>query len=251
MPCNQATFRFYEELNDFLRADRYKTAFTYRFEGNPSIKDAIEAIGIPHVEVDLILVNGNSVGFSYRLKNNDFISVYPLFKTIDVSEISFLQKRFSESPKFILDVHLGKLAKYMRMLGFDTLYNNTNDDPEIIRTALAEQRIILTRDIGLLKVKTVTQGYWVRNQQPKTQLTEILNRFDLYSFIDPFNRCVKCNGTLEEVPKDLILDRLEPLTIKYFHDFYRCRDCGTIFWEGSHFDKMENFVRKIVEKKAI
>jgi uncharacterized protein len=248
MSCNQATFRFYEELNDFLRTDRVKTAFTYRFEGSPSVKDVIEAIGVPHVEVDLILVNGSSAGFAYRLRDNDYISVYPLFKTLDISVISHLYERPPGNPKFILDVHLGKLAKYMRMLGFDTLYRNDNDDPEIIRIALDEQRIILTRDIGVLKVKTVTHGYWIRNQQPKAQLVEVLNHFDLYSFIDPFNRCMKCNGTLKKVAKDSIIEQLEPLTIKYFYNFYRCRNCGSIFWEGSHFDKMVEFVKKVKER---
>jgi uncharacterized protein len=248
MSCNQATFRFYEELNDFLRADRFKTAFTYRFEGTPSVKDAIEAIGVPHVEVDLILVNGESVGFAHRLKNNDYISVYPLFKTLDISDISHLSNPLQGIPKFILDVHLGKLAKYMRLLGFDTMYRNDNDDPEIIRIGLDEQRNILTRDIGLLKVKTVTHGYWIRNQQPKAQLTEVLNHFNLYGFINPFSRCVKCNGSLEEVTKDSIIEQLEPLTIKYFFNFYRCSECGTIFWEGSHFDKMVEFVKNVKER---
>lgn len=249
MSCNHATFRFYEELNDFLRADRVKKAFIYQFEGKPSVKDAIEAIGIPHVEVDLILVNGESVDFTYRLENQDYISVYPLFKTLDITENLRLQKCHGGNPKFILDVHLGKLARYMRLLGFDTLYNNTNDDPEIIRIAFSEQRIILTRDIGLLKVKTVSQGYWIRNQQPKAQLTEVLNHFDLYGFINPFSRCVKCNGIVVKVAKDSIIEQLEPLTIKYFHDFYRCNGCGSIFWEGSHFDRMTEFIKNIKQQK--
>ncbi|MDP4225126.1 MAG: Mut7-C RNAse domain-containing protein [Bacteroidota bacterium] len=245
MPANKATFRFYEELNDFFPAPYRKTAFTYWFDGSPTVKHAIELIGVPHVEVDLILVNGKSVDFSYKLKNNDYVSVYPVFEKLDISGATHLRERPLRNSRFILDVHLGKLVKYLRTLGFDSVYRKDYDDHEIIRIALAEHRIILTRDIGLLKVKTVTHGYWVRSQEPKEQVKDVLSYFDLYRFIDPFSRCVKCNGTLEAVEKDSIMDQLEPLTIKYYNDFYRCRDCGGIFWEGSHFRKMNEFVREV------
>ena len=219
MPHNRATFRFYEELNDFLPAGRRKTAFAYSFDGNPTVKDAIEAMGVPHVEVDMILVDSQPVGFAYKLKDNDYVSVYPMFETLNISGVSPLRGKPLRDTKFILDVHLGKLVKYLRLLGFDTLYRNDYDDWEIIRISLAEHRIILTRDIGLLKVKTVTHGYWVRNQQPKAQVKEVLQHFDLYSAIDPFNRCIKCNGSLEVVEKDTILDQLGALTKKYFDEF--------------------------------
>lgn len=245
MPENKATFRFYEELNDFFLAANRKTAFTYWFDDSPTVKHAIELLGVPHVEVDLILVNSQSVDFSYKLKNNDYVSVYPVFETFDISGATHLRERPLRSSRFILDVHLGKLVKYLRTLGFDSVYRKDYDDHQIIRTALAEHRIILTRDVGLLKVKTVTHGYWVRSQEPKTQVKEVLTHFDLFGSIDPFSRCVKCNGTLEAVTKETIMDQLEPLTIKYYNDFYRCRDCGGIFWEGSHFKRMEEFVREV------
>jgi uncharacterized protein with PIN domain len=242
---NQATFRFYEELNDFLPTEKIKTAVLYRFHGNPSVKDAIEAIGVPHVEVDMILVNGRSVDFTYKLKDNDKISVYPVFETFDISEVSHLRERPLRNPKFILDVHLGKLVKYLRMLGFDALYRNDYNDREIIDIALAEERIILTHDIGLLKVKTVTHGYWVRSQEPKIQVKEVLNHFDLYTSIHPFNRCIKCNGILETVEKETIIQQLEPMTRKCFYSFYQCRQCKSIFWEGSHYERMMEFVLDI------
>jgi uncharacterized protein with PIN domain len=247
MPASKATFRFYEELNDFLPAGNRKTDFAYWFDGSPSVKYAVELLGVPHVEVDMILVNGQSVDFSYKLKNNDHISVYPVFETFDVSGSSHLRERPLRSSRFILDVHLGKLLKYLRTLGFDSVYRKDYDDHQIIRTALAEHRIILTRDVGLLKVKTVTHGYWVRSQEPKVQVKEVLTHFDLYGSIDPFSRCVKCNGTLEVVEKDLIRDLLEPLTVKYYDDFYRCLDCGGIFWEGSHYRRMKEFVKEVKE----
>lgn len=241
----QAIFRFYEELNDFLPIEKRNIAFVYRFNGTPSIKDVIEAIGVPHVEVDLIMVNGHSVDFKYHLKDKDNISVYPVFETISIANVSHLRDNPLRETKFILDVHLGKLARYLRMLGFDTIYQNDNDDNEIIRISLSEHRIILTRDIGLLKVKSVSHAYFIRNQDPKRQLTEVLRHFDLYHDIDPFNRCIKCNGKLEMVEKEMIIQQLEPLTKKYFNKFYRCTSCQSIFWEGSHFEHMQGFIKKI------
>jgi len=248
--AHQATFRFYEELNDFLPADKRKIAFLHSFNGTPSIKDVIEAIGVPHTEVDLILVNSLGVDFKYVLKNEDFVSIYPVFETLEISGVSPLRKKPLRETKFILDVHLGKLAKYLRMLGFDTTYQNDYDDKNIIRISLAEHRIILTRDIGILKVKSVTHGYFIRNQIPKDQLTEVLTHFDLFKTIDPFNRCIKCNGKLELVAKEEIIQQIKPLTKKYFDKFFRCTLCQSIFWEGSHFDHMNEFINTITSPEV-
>jgi len=244
----QATFRFYKELNDFLPFDKKKVDFIRQFNGNPSIKDIIEAIGVPRVEIDLILVNGNSVDFKYILQDNDRVSVYPVFETLGINNVTHLRAQPLRVSTFILDVHLGKLANYLRMLGFDTLYRNDNVDPEIIRISLEAHRIILTRDIGLLKVKSVTYAYFVREQQPKRQLEEVLKHFDLYKNISPFNRCVKCNGHLEPVDKEKILPLLEPLTIRYFNKFYQCTDCHGIYWKGSHYEHMLKFIQTIQEE---
>jgi len=243
--AKQATFRFYEELNDFLPSYKKKVAFLYSFFGTPSVKDVIEALGIPHVEVDLILVNSISVDFKYTLQNNDFVSVYPVFETLDISDVSHLRNQPLRETKFILDVHLGKLAKYLRTFGFDTTYQNDYDDMEIIRISIAEHRIILTRDISMLKVKSVTHGYFVRNQQPKMQLVEVLNHFDLYQAIDPLSRCIKCNGKLERIEKEKIIQQLEPLTREYFDTFFKCQDCQSIYWEGSHFKRIKSFIDTI------
>ena len=231
---NRAIFHFYEELNDFLPLDKKETAFVYSFRGNPAVKDAIEAIGVPHVEINLIQVNDQTVDFRYHLKNNDVVSVYPVQRKIERKEI-----------KFILDVHLGKLAKYLRMCGFDTAYQNDYNDKKIIEISLEENRIILTRDIGILKVKSVSNGYFIRNQDWKAQLTEVLKHFDLYHAITPFIRCIKCNGKLEKIEKEKIIQQLEPLTQKYFDTFFRCTHCQGIFWEGSHFDRMSSFINTI------
>jgi uncharacterized protein len=244
MPKN-ATFRFYEELNDFLPDSKRKISFDYEFDGAPSIKDSIEAIGVPHTEVDLVIANGVSETFLYHLRGGDFISVYPVFESLDISDLAHLRDAPLRQPKFIADVHLGKLAKYMRLLGFDTLYRNDYDDPEIIDISVKEKRAILTRDIGILKNGIVTHGYWVRSKIPLEQLKEILLRFDLVTAINPFSRCMECNGFVSAVDKKNIEHRLEPNTKQHYNEFHTCDSCGNIYWKGSHYEKMIDFVEKI------
>lgn len=244
----KAHFRFYEELNDFLCSERKKVMFLYEFEGTPSVKDAIEAIGVPHTEVDLILVNGTSVPFTHHIIDNDSISVYPVFESIDISGVTHLREKPLREPKFILDVHLGKCAKYLRLLGFDSLYENTYDDPEIVVIAQAQQRAVLTRDVSLLKRKTVSRGYWVRSRTPSEQVTEVIHRFDLHSHIRPFIRCMSCNGIVSMVTKEAVLNVLEPKTIRYYNEFCQCTKCRKVYWKGSHYLKMKKFVDELREK---
>ncbi len=249
-PPNTAKFRFYEELNDFLPRWRKKSWFDYRFYGSPAIKDAIESIGIPHVEVDLILANGESVTFDYQLQNSDEVSVYPVFESFDISTVTKLRAKPLRNPRFILDVHLGKLCKYLRMLGFDTLYENNYDDPEIIEIAERENRIILTRDLGILKTKIVTRGYWIRSQNVNKQLQEVVKRFDLKKSAQPFYRCIACNGIVKQVDKNNIQTRLEPNTTKFYHEFFQCTNCCKVFWKGSHYENMKNFVNNLITTPA-
>ena len=243
-----AELRFYEELNDFLPLEKRKVAFIHSFNGKPAIKDVIESYDVPHTEVDLILINGNSVGFGHHLQDGDRVSVYPVFEALDISDVIRLRKKPLRKPKFILDVHLGRLAKYMRLFGFDTLYRNNYDDAEIVRTAQKEQRIVLTRDRGLLKIKTVTHGYWLRSTKPKEQIIEVISKFDLSSLIKPFQRCLICNCEISQVKKELIITRLQPKTRDYYSDFYSCKGCKKIYWEGSHYHKMDNFVTGVINK---
>jgi len=243
-----ATFRFYEELNDFLPKNRRKRPFYYVLKFNQSVKDAIESLGVPHAEVDLIMVNSESVGFNYQLHDGDMVSVYPVFETLDISPIIKLRPEPLRYPGFVLDVHLGKLCKYMRMLGFDTIYRNNLEDAEIINIAIEQKRIILTRDIGILKNRLVSHGYWVRSQHPREQLLEVIQRFDLSCSIKPFYRCTVCNGVVEKVDKESISQLLESGTKKYFTDFFRCSACKKIYWKGSHYEKMKDFVSGIFKK---
>lgn len=244
------TFRFYEELNDFLPSDRKKVPFMIHVNGHPAVKDVIESLNVPHPEVDLILVNGISEEFDYRVQEGDFISVYPAFELFNVNSLKRSGKSLRKT-KFILDVHLGKLARYLRFLGFDSLYQNDYDDDEIISRSVSGHRIILTRDKGILKNASVTHGYFVRNQKPRNQLEEVINKFDLKNEIKPFTRCSSCNGKINKVTKQSVINSLQPLTIRYYNDFYRCTGCGNIYWEGSHFEKISEWLKNLLHKDMI
>jgi hypothetical protein len=246
----RAQFRFYEELNEFLPLNKRKTEFVYQFNGAPSVKDAVEAIGVPHVEVDLILINGTSVSFSRKLSDGDRVSVYPVFESFDISDVTHLRPEPLREPRFILDVHLGRLAKYLRLCGFDTLYSEFFEDREIIDTALMERRIILTRDRQLIKNSRVTHGYWIRSQNHNEQLTEVFRRFNLGKRLALFSRCINCNTLLEEVRKEEIIDRLQADTSRFFSKFTRCPGCDRIFWEGSHYDNMKRIIDQVLGKVA-
>jgi len=242
-----ARFRFYAELNDFLKKElRYKS-FDYRFYGLPSVKDAIESLGVPHTEVDLILVNSNPANFSYHLKDGDFVSVYPVFESFDISSLK--QCEPLRDLRFVADVHLGKLARYLRILGFDTLYNNKFADEEIIDVSLSEGRVILTRDVGILKYARVTRGYFVKNSDPKLQVKEIIERFDLYESINTFSRCPLCNGLLVEVEKKEVWYKIPPKTRSCCDEYKLCPKCGKLYWKGTHFKMMEQLIKELCGEK--
>ncbi len=244
---DSVTIRFYEELNDFLPKGKRKTRFNAAFSEGQSVKDFIQAFGVPHTEVDLILVNGKSVDFNYLLNTGDDISVYPVFESLDVSKVQRLRPKPLRKPKFVLDVHLGKLAKLMRLFGFDTHYEKHYDDNEIIEISKTEKRAILTRDVGLLKRNEVTHDYFVRNIHAEEQLLEIIERFDLRNEINEFSRCLVCNGLLEDVEKEKVLDKLPPKVKALYEDFKICPNCGRVYWQGTHYEKMKKFVMKFKE----
>lgn len=238
----KALFRFYEELNDFLKPNLRKKTFEFEFKGNPSIKDVIEAVGVPHTEIDLILVDGESVGFDHILSDKSLVSVYPIFESFDISKVTHLRSKPLRDKKFLLDVHLGKLALSLRIMGFDSYYKNNFDDKQIIKIALSENRTILTRDLGILKPGNVTHGYFVRETNADNQVREIINRFQLNNDIDLLSRCLKCNSPLEAKDKSKIEHLLLPNTKKYFSDFYYCSQCEKVYWKGSHY---QNILKKL------
>jgi uncharacterized protein with PIN domain len=243
----QITIRFYEELNDFLPQDQRKTDIIHQLKQKRSVKDLIESIGVPHTEIDLIIVNGKAVDFNYLVQGDDHISVYPVFESLDISTLNHCQPKPLRKTRFVLDTHLGKLAAYMRMLGLDTIYRNDYDDPQLARIAVDEHRILLTCDRQLLMRKQITHGYFIRSRQPQQQLLDVLLRFDLYNNLQPFTRCMHCNGKIRPVKKQSIEDRLPPGTKKYYNEFFQCEICNKIYWKGSHYQKMKNMIDSLNE----
>jgi uncharacterized protein len=245
-----AEFRFYEELNDFLPPHHRKIPFRHVFSGRNSVKDMVESLGVPHTEIDLILANGTSVNFQYIVEDNDRISVYPSFESIDITPLIQLRPAPLRITKFVLDVHLGRLASLLRLVGFDSLYRNDFDDPELAQLSRDEKRILLTRDRNLLKRNIVTHGYFVRSNLPRDQLSEVIHRMDLYNSLQPFKRCMRCNGVLNPIEKDLVLERIPIATAEYCNDFHICDFCGRLYWKGSHYGKLKQIIQYAVEGKT-
>ncbi len=246
----RAYFRFYAELNDFLPPARRGIAFPHEFHGGPSVKDVIESLGVPHTEIDLVLADGESVDFSWILRDGARVSVYPVFESIDITPLARVRPTPLREVRFVLDGHLGRLARYLRMLGFDARWRNDAPDEEIARIAAAEHRIVLTRDAGLLKRRIVSHGYRVREVDPQRQLAEVVHRLDLFRSIVPFRRCLCCNELLETVRKEDVAGDL-PLGVLERHDaFRRCPSCGRVYWAGSHHRRMERLISDLLAERA-
>ncbi len=243
-----AYFRFYEELNDFLPAKWRKLEFKHCFDRRASVKDMIESFGVPHTEIEIILVNHESVDFSYIMQDGDRVSVYPVFEGFDVTPLLRLRPRPLRNSCFVVDTNLGKLARYLRLLGLDCLYDNAYTDNDVALMSSEQKRIVLTRDRRLLQRKIITHGYFVRSVAPKLQVLEVLRRLDLYDQLKPFSRCTRCNGELESVEKQCIEHRLLPKTQRYYHDFKRCNNCGQIYWKGSHQERAQKVVNELIAR---
>jgi uncharacterized protein with PIN domain len=242
---SQVHFRFYAELNDFLPAGRRQLSAPYALNGRVSVKHPIEALGVPHTEVHLILVNGRPVDFTYLLNAGDAVSVYPVFTTLDTSTLPPLRPPLPSPPRFVIDNHLGRLVTYLRLLGFDALYPENHDDEALARVSQEEGRVLLTRDRRLLMRKAVVHGYWLRSKEPRQQLAAVLGRFQLHEAINPWRRCLRCNGGLRPVAKEAVLERLKPKTKKYYDEFHMCRECEQIYWKGSHYEPLKAIVEDV------
>ena len=247
--CKSVSLRFYAELNDFLHPLRKQRLSGYPFRGVITVREAIESLGVPHTAVDLVLVNGNPESLSCRLHHGDVISVYPEFETFDVSGISQVRRKPLRTSRFMVDAHLGKLARDLRMLGFDSAFAGTMKDETLIETAVAEKRIILTRDRELLKSGKVDHGYYVRATTSRTQCEEVVRKFDLWSQFNPFSRCLVCNGELVRVPVEEVRGEIKEETAQPFKDFFRCSGCHHVFWEGSHYGDMRKKVQILMDNR--
>jgi hypothetical protein len=242
----QIQLRYYAELNDYLPPDQRYATLPRSIEVPQTIGEIIQECGVPFDEIDVILVNGKSVDFSCEVSNGDLISIYPVFESLNVGTLSKIRSKPLRESRFVLDVHLGKLAYYLRMLGFDALYRNDFRDEELIRFSIAEGRVLLSKDRRLLADPQLSRAYNVRNAHPRQQLIEVLRRFDLFNSVLPFQRCIRCNALLEPAPKERILSSLPPSVALSFNEFQRCPLCGRVFWKGSHFTRMESFAKDIL-----
>lgn len=244
----RATCRFYGPLNDLLPRERRQRDLAWHWDTPEPVRELIEGFGVPHVEVALILVNGQAVDWDHRLQDGDRVSVYPPFLAL-VPEMP-VGLRTGEEPvgRFVLDVHLGRLARWLRLLGFDTAYANWYDDATLARISQSEHRILLTRDRRLLMRSIVEYGHWVRSHQPRAQLLEVLERYDLLPLARPYTRCAHCNSSLEPVSREEIAHLLQPDTARYYDEFTRCTACGQVFWPGSHLRRLSELLGSVREE---
>jgi uncharacterized protein with PIN domain len=232
-----AEFLFLGRLNDLLRRDQRGKAIAVDFRGRQSVKHLAESLGVPHPEIGQVQVNGQVGALSTITQDGDRVELHPIPNGCLVE------------PRFVLDNHLGRLAAYLRMLGFDCLYQNDFGDEEMADVVQRQGRILLSRDRRLLMRKAVTHGYCLRSLDSLEQLSEVIQRFDLKGQIRPFHRCLRCNHPLEPVAKELVLDRLEPLTRLYFDEFQICPSCKQIYWKGSHYERMLGLIAQTTEMK--
>jgi uncharacterized protein with PIN domain len=230
-----ADFAFHGRLNDLLPRDRSGQIIRVDFRGRQSIKHLAESLGVPHPEIGQVQVNGQAGTPGTITQDGDHVELYPVPNGCPVE------------PRFVLDNHLGRLAAYLRMLGFDCLYQNSYEDDELAEIAQREERILLSRDRRLLMRKVINHGYCLRSLDSLEQLSEVIQRFDLAKRIVPFHRCLRCNHPLEPVEKEAVLDRLEPLTKLYFDEFQICPACKQIYWKGSHFERMQNVIEQLTK----
>jgi uncharacterized protein len=231
--------RFYAELADLAGDAEVAAPF-----GEPrSVKDLIEALGVPHPEVALVVVDDEPVGFDHLLTGGEHVAVFPSFHGIDLDGVTTVAPPPIE-PRFVLDVHLGTLTRRLRLLGFDCWYRTDADDDELAAVAVEDDRILLTRDRGLLMRRVITHGYCPRSDDPELQALEVIRRFDLVPSMAPLTRCVNCNGGLTPVDKAEVFDRLPPRTRAAFDDFARCDACGQVYWPGSHVDAVNGFLER-------
>jgi uncharacterized protein len=239
-----ADLRFYAELREFLAPSRRGGQVTHESREPGSVKDVIESCGVPHTEVEVILVNGESVDFAYRLSDGDRISVYPVFESFDVSPLLRIRPRPLREVRFVLDGRLGKLARRLRLLGFDCQYASDPSDDELVEISTAERRTLLTRDLALLKRSAISHGYFVRSTDPREQVAEVVRRFQLVDHIDPFTRCPSCNGRLEPVDKEVVADRLPTKTRELYEHLQECTSCQKVYWRGAHHAQLERVVNE-------
>jgi uncharacterized protein with PIN domain len=240
--------RAYAELNDFLPRDVRGATVRRRVRGHQTVKDVIEALGVPHTEVELLLADGEPVAFEHRPRHGARLAVYPHFTTLDTAPVGRLRPPLAGTPRFVVDVNLGRLARLLRLVGFDVRYDRHLDDDEIAAIGEEEDRVVVTRDRRLLTRRRIRHGVFVHADRPADQIVEVLHRLDLTALASPFTRCLRCGGTLTSTPKREVLEQLEPLTRRHYDDFARCDECGRVYWQGSHHRRLQQLVDSLVTR---
>jgi uncharacterized protein with PIN domain len=241
----RVTLRCYAELNDRLSPERRQRGFDLPIEPPVTLNDLLGRVGLPSAEVDLALVNGVSRGLDHLLAGGERVALYPVFESLDVAPLVRLRGEPLRGVRFVADAHLGRLARYLRLVGFDTRFENDPGDPELARLSAEEGRILLSRDRGLLARGIVTHGLWVPPARPREQLAWVMERLDLYRLIRPFTRCTVCNGELEPVTGPEVRHQVPERVAEVFDRFWRCRGCGRIYWEGSHYQRLRALVEQV------
>jgi uncharacterized protein with PIN domain/sulfur carrier protein ThiS len=225
--------RFYGDLADLAGGARWSVPF-----GAPrSVKDLVESLGVPHTEVAVLLVDGDPVGFGHPVEAGQRVAVYPPFHHLDLGATTSVLPP-PPAPRFVLDVHLGTLARRLRWLGFDCWYATDADDATLADVAVEQQRVLLTRDRQLLMRRQVVHGYLPRSQDPELQTLEVVRRFRLSDELAPGTVCVRCNAAVRPVAKAAVRDRIPPRTAAAFDDYRRCDGCDQVYWAGSHADDL-------------
>jgi uncharacterized protein with PIN domain len=247
---SEALIRCYAELNDLLPEWRRYQDTAVSWEGDAKVVDLITLLKIPANDVDLILLNGESVPPDASVHAGDRLAFYPVFESFDIGGIQRIRLNPLRTPRFVLDVHLGKLAAHLRMLGFDAAYGDATKDEDLIRQSLKEERVLISRDRELTAQPRLTRAFFIRSQDPEEQLVEVVRRFQLRALFRPFTRCLRCNTILDRVSKDEVLGRL-PLQVRETQtEFHRCPTCSRIYWPGSHQHRMNGLVQRIIHKET-
>jgi uncharacterized protein with PIN domain len=236
------TVRCYAELNDFLRSERRQRPFSIITEAGRPVKDLLESLGVPHTEVDLLLVNGEPASFDATVGDGDRVAVYPVFEAFDIGATTRVRPDPLRETRFVLDGHLGRLASLLRLAGFDSAYQRDATDEELAAVSHDERRILLTRDQGLLKRRLVTHGCYVRPVEPRVQFVEIVRRFQLARTARPFTRCTRCNEVLMVATKEEVAGGVPPRSLACFRHFLRCPGCRRVYWQGSHYRRLRALI---------
>lgn len=237
--------RCYGELNDNLPKEHRYISLLHRIESNIAVKEFAFKLGISFDRIDLVLANGISVDSAYPLKDNDHICFFPVSESFDISSITKVHEHPLRQPKFVLDVHLGKLANHLRMLGFDTLYRDDYIDDILCQISLQENRTLLSKDKSLIETESLTHAYLVKNKEPRLQLIEVLNRFQLFTLTAPFTRCIECNSMLQRIDMGRILSRIPARVKEWCSEYQWCSACDRVYWKGSHYKKMQEFISSL------